>query len=149
MFVHIYVKLHIQKHSSACEIPFLWSVRSGMGQLGDPPSEPHHRHLCPLRPAGKRCPVSINPVQHPGWRLTGTIPGKIKTDWQLCDLLHVIQTTEVLTDPFIIVLKCISVSFAITGASPASVVAPKQLPGNHLSFLPRPNQTHPGRYDLG
>lgn len=86
---------------------FLWSVRSRMGPLGDPPAEPHHRHLCPLRPAGKHCPVSINPVQRPGCRLTGIIPGKIKTDGQLRESLHVIQTTEALTDPFIIVLKCI------------------------------------------
>lgn len=28
--------------------PIVLSFRSRMGQLGDPPSEPHHRHLCPL-----------------------------------------------------------------------------------------------------
>lgn len=54
------------------------SVRPWMGQLGDPPSEPHHPHLCPLRPTRKCRPVSIIPVQHPGRQLTGRIPAKIK-----------------------------------------------------------------------
>lgn len=51
----------------------VFSVRSGMGQLGDPPSELHHGHLCPLRPPRHHCPVSIIPVQPPGPRLTGQI----------------------------------------------------------------------------
>lgn len=59
----------------------IFSARSGVGQLGDPPSQLHHGHLCPLRPPGHHCPVSITPVQPPGHWLTGLILTDIKTEF--------------------------------------------------------------------